>query len=117
METQLERRKFIGTAAAALFAGVAIQIFGCSTDDGYGNGPGGAGGKTGVVGANHGHSAVITGAQLEAGGAVTLNIAGSAGHNHTVPLTSEQVTAIRAGTMVSQLSSETGAHSHLVTFN
>ena len=27
------RRTFIGAAAAALFAGIAIQITGCSTDD------------------------------------------------------------------------------------
>jgi hypothetical protein len=37
-----------------------------------------------TISANHGHSAVITGAQLTAGGAVELNIRGTATHAHTV---------------------------------
>lgn len=116
------RRAFIGAAAAALFAGVAIQITGCSTEDK--EDPGSAGANTGVVFGNHPtpHKAVITKAQLDAGGGVTLDIQGSSDHGHSVTLNAEQVAAIKAGAhaMTSSTtytpSGGTG-HAHEVMFN
>jgi len=64
----------------------------------------------------HSHSAVITGAQLTAGGALSLGITGS-GHVHTVELTADDMTAIAAGQTVAKGSSSTQAHTHTVTFN
>jgi hypothetical protein len=65
----------------------------------------------------HGHSAVITGAQLTAGGALSLDIRGTATHTHTVELSGADLTAIAANTKVSMESSTDSAHSHTVTFN
>jgi hypothetical protein len=112
--TDLGRRKFLGAAAAAILAGAMVQITGCSTEE---EGPTD---KTGVVVGNHGHSAKVTRVQLDAGGGVTLDIQGSAGHNHTLALTAAQVQAIAAGTHImldSSSATQPSEHSHNVMFN
>ncbi|GEM_PF-1655260 len=114
------RREFLGTAAAALFAGVLFQITGCTTDDKASNTPPPAGSVSGSIAENHAdtpHQAFITKAQLDAGGAVTLNIQGAAPHNHQVSLTADQMVSIKAGTMVMVTSSTAESHSHVVMFN
>lgn len=116
------RRLFIGAAAAALFAGVAIQITGCSTDDK--EEPAASGDKTGIVLGNHPapHKAVITKAQFDAGGGVTLDIQGASDHTHTVVFTAEQVATIKSGQHAMTSSTTftppggTG-HAHEVMFN
>lgn len=111
------RRTFLGTAAAALFAGALIQITGCSTDDKEDAAP--AGNLNGSISDNHPspHKAVITKAQIDAGGAVTLDIKGAAGHTHTVTFTADQVADIKSGAMAMALSTSTEAHQHTVMFN
>jgi hypothetical protein len=71
----------------------------------------------GSISANHGHTATITRAQLTAGGALGLNIQGSASHPHSVSLSQAEVGQIAAGMRVSKESSADSAHSHTVTFN
>lgn len=71
----------------------------------------------GVVGTNHGHSAVVTSAQLTAAGALALGIQGSADHPHTVQLTAADVASIAASNRVSKTSSSDAGHDHIVTFN
>jgi hypothetical protein len=66
---------------------------------------------------NHGHSAVITGAQLTASGTLALNIQGVATHEHTVDLTASDVNAIAGYQRVSKTSSTRDGHAHTVTFN
>jgi hypothetical protein len=72
--------------------------------------------------------ATVTSAVLQAGGAVTLSIRGTADHDHTVQLAQDQVRLIAGGSRVSTASSDgggssdgyggtTGSHSHTVTFN
>lgn len=118
--TPMTRRAFLGAAAAALLAGAVVRLTGCSYDSAYGGG-GGSGdpvdGKQGSISANHGHKAVITQAELDDGGALTLHIAGSAGHDHIVDLSGDEVTAIRSGTVVAKPSTTTNGHAHTVTFN
>jgi hypothetical protein len=70
-----------------------------------------------VVSANHGHTAVVTGAQLTAGNALALDITGSANHAHRIELSSSEVSAIASGQRVSKLSTTDLAHDHTVTFN
>jgi aspartate 1-decarboxylase len=69
------------------------------------------------VSANHGHRAVITGAQLMANGMLSLDITGTADHPHTVELSASDLTQIQNGQRVSKTSSTNVAHSHNVTFN
>ena len=112
----MDRRTFLKTAGAvATWAGIAVVLHGCSDDDGPA-GPAGQGDVAGAISANHGHSVVITAAQITAAGAVTLTLTGGA-HTHTVALTAPQVGDIGAGTQVSVTSTSDSAHTHQVTFN
>jgi hypothetical protein len=117
----LSRRRFTARAALALLGGASISLSGCgggssptSADPTPNLGPGD---KAASVGTNHGHTAVITAAQLAASGALTLQIRGSSDHPHTVALSAADVAAIAAGTRVSRVSSNDDAHTHSVTFN
>jgi hypothetical protein len=117
----LGRREFLGAAAAALFAGVVIQITGCSSDDNPASSQGGNGDVTGFISENHPspHKAVITKAMVDAGGAIDLDITGSAGHSHTVSLTADQMALIKSKLHVMLDSSAGGSdsHKHMVMFN
>lgn len=73
--------------------------------------------KNGSISSNHGHVARVTGAQLTAGGSLSLDITGSAGHPHTVELSAAEVMAIAGNERVSKTSSTDASHSHVVTFN
>ncbi len=122
----IDRRTFTQAWVAALLGGATITI-----TEGCGDGPTGpyggnptpqptptqGGDEVGVISGNHGHSAVITSAELTAGAALVLNIEGSAGHNHQVALSADEVMAIRDGQTVTKPSSETQSHQHNVTFN
>ena len=73
--------------------------------------------KTGVFLANHRHQAVITSAQLTAGGRLRLDIRGEANHPHILDLTASEMAAIGRGEEVGKLSTEEKGHTHYVTFN
>jgi hypothetical protein len=118
----LDRREFTLAAAMAVLSGVAVTIWGCGGGSSYSSSPvapttPAAGDKTGSVSDNHGHSAVITSAQLTAGGAINLDIRGSADHTHAVALAASDMSAIASGQRVSKPSTSEPGHSHTVTFN
>jgi hypothetical protein len=124
-ETFLGRREFSAAAVMALLSGVAISISGCGDDSptspstmpGTGGNPGGTSDKTGAISGNHGHSAVVTNVQLTSGGAVRLDIRGTADHPHTLDLSAAEVGAIAATQRVEKESSNDAGHRHTVTFN
>ncbi|MDB5048017.1 MAG: hypothetical protein JWO30_1088 [Fibrobacteres bacterium] len=115
------RREFIGAAAAALFAGVVIQITGCGTDSSDETQATQDGSATGTISNNHPtpHKAVITKARVDAGGALDLDIQGAADHTHTVSLSADDMINIKAKIMVMMFSSDGGTdpHNHMVMFN
>jgi hypothetical protein len=123
----LGRREFTVASAMAVLSGVAITVTGCGGSSSSGGNPMNpstpaptptpSGDKVGTVGSNHGHSAVITAAELTAGGAVSLDIQGSSAHPHTVELTAAEVMSIAANNRVAKESSVDASHSHTVTFN
>lgn len=115
-----ERRAFT-QSILALLAGVTITVAGCNDNDSP-TSPSSGADVSGSVSANHGHAAVITGAQLTASNAVVLNIRSAATHPHTVELSAQEVGQIAARQRVSKTSStddspDAGRHSHIVTFN
>lgn len=120
-EKILGRREFTLAAAIAALSGVAITISACGGGGGGSpsspSSPSAPGDKTGVVGSNHGHTAVITGAQLSAAGALTLDIRGSSDHPHRVSFTAADMAAIAANQRVSKESTNDDGHTHSVTFN
>lgn len=118
----LDRREFTSTAILALLSGVTITVIGCGDSDTPSSPSPASGNRAGSVTANHGHVAVLTGAQINAGNSVTLDIRGSADHPHTVVVTMAEVGQIAAGQRVSKASSTepsptAGTHNHTVTFN
>ena len=101
-----------------MLSGVAITISGCGGDTGNPMTPTSVGGgASGVVGANHGHSASVTSAQLMSAGEVSLDITGTADHPHTVVLTPAELQQISDGARVSKTSTINAGHAHTVTFN
>lgn len=128
---QLKRRQFTREASLAFLAGVTVVVADCGGGGGGGGGDDGygppttstppttapAGSRSGQISANHGHQAVITSAELQAGGAVRIDIAYVAGHSHIVDLPAQAVQEIRDGKPVSKESTMTDAHSHTVVFN
>ena len=127
---ELKRRQFTQEASLAFLAGVAVVITDCGGGSGGGSSYSTTGStppttqaaastddKVGSISANHGHTAVITSAQLLAGGAVSLNIQGSAGHNHVVDLVAQAIQDIKANMKVGKESTSTQGHTHMVTFN
>jgi hypothetical protein len=128
LETVIDRRQFTLASAMAILSGVAITI---TSACGGGSSssptspstptptptPAPSGDKVGTISDNHGHSAVITGAQLTAGGALLLDIQGSSSHTHTVQLSAAEITSIAGSQRVSKSSSTSQGHDHTVTFN
>ena len=114
----LSRRQFSRESVLAMLAGVTITITGCGDDDDDNpTGPSGGSDVNGTISANHGHVATVRGADITAGGAVSLNIMGQADHPHTVALTAAQVVQIGNRQQVVVTSTTDNAHQHTVTFN
>ena len=123
---KLTRRDFTLSSALTLLGGVAITITGCGDSGGTGTPTAPAptpttatpsSDVTGTVGSNHGHTAVITAAELTSDSTLMLDIIGTASHPHTVELTPTDLNQIGAGTRVTKTSSIEDAHDHRVTFN
>ncbi len=136
----MTRREFTAASITALFVGMVVTMTACKSA-GSGNaavGPTPAppapspqtGDAAGVISANHGHTAVVTRAQLQAGGGVSLSIRGEADHDHSLDMTADQVHQVAAGSKISSTSTvgttqesdgyggySTYSHSHVVTFN
>ena len=126
-ERLLDRREFTAEAALAALAGVVITVSGCGGGGGGYSSPsspstpspagGNSSDKSGTISSNHGHLAVVTGAQLIVGGAVQLDIRGSADHTHVVTLAADAIQAIQAGRPAVTDSTSSTGHVHSVTFN
>ena len=123
-EEPIDRREFTSAAILALLSGVTVTVMGCSSSS-SGSSPSAPtptpGSRVGSIADNHGHTAIITSAQLNSTG-VTLNIAGTADHPHTVAVTMAELGQMSAGQTVTKLSSTdssatAGIHSHQVVFS
>ena len=116
LDPMLDRREFTLAALLAMLSGVSITISGCGGSSSPSDPAGQSSDKMGQISANHGHTAVITSAQLTAGGALVVTLLGG-GHSHTVDLSAMEVVQIRDGQRVAKASSSTDGHTHTVTFN
>ncbi|HZO09335.1 MAG TPA: hypothetical protein VFC77_08150 [Myxococcota bacterium] len=127
MQQTVDRREFTVAAVLAALSGVVITISSCGGSDSPTSNPTPnpnptptpppSGDKSGSISGNHGHTAVITAAQLTAGGAISLDIMGTATHTHTVSVSAAEVTQISQGTQVAKTSTSNDGHAHTVTFN
>lgn len=118
-----ESRSLSRREVLVLLGGASVVLTAAACGGGGGssptspNPPVAAGDEVGAISGNHGHSAVVTSGQLQAGGALTLNIQGSATHPHSVALSGDEVASVRNGSRVSKESSNDDGHTHTVTFN
>ncbi len=117
------RREFTLEAALALLAGCVITISDACGDSKSTTTPTPAPPTdiTGTVSANHGHTAVVTAAQITAANAVALSIQGTAAHNHTLSLSQADLQTLKNRQPISRDSSSDvsatfGLHLHTVTF-
>jgi hypothetical protein len=111
----LDRRLFV---SLGVLGGVSVLVSSCGGDD-QPSGPDPPGDEVGTISLNHGHQAVVTAAQLNAGAALKLEIQGSSIHGHPLELSADEVARIRRGEVVSVLSAAgwEDKHDHRVTFN
>jgi hypothetical protein len=117
MSQTLDRREFTVASALALLSGIAVTVSGCGGSGSPAAPTTADGSRTGAISANHGHTAMVTAAQIGAAGALTLDIRGTSDHPHTVVLSAADLAAMGAGQRVSRVSSNDDAHTHTVTFN
>jgi hypothetical protein len=125
--SRIDRREFTQYASLAFLSGVAVTLSDCG--GGYSSPtapsapmpsatpPPASGDDVGQISNNHGHEARVTAAELMAGGALSLDIRGTATHTHTVALSAQDVQDVREQKTVAMESTSTGGHSHRVTFN
>lgn len=121
-EIRLDRREFSLAAALAVLSGVSITVSACGGGSSSPTTPTptptpSSGDKLGQISANHGHVAVITGAQLTSPTDINLDISGTAGHPHHVPLSAAEIGQIAGNTRVTKTSTTDSGHNHDVTFN
>ena len=122
-QDRIDRREFTLQAAMAILAGCTITVAeGCgSSSSSMPPSPtpapiGAPTDLTGSISANHGHTAVITGAEITAGSAIALDIQGSATHTHTVQISQADLTSLKNRQAVSRDSTNNSGHMHTVTF-
>lgn len=114
----MNRRKFTVETAMLLLGGATIAISGCgggATTSPTASTPPLAD-AAGTISSNHGHAAVVTAAQLGAGGSLDLDIRGTSSHTHVVSLNAADIANVRSGAQV-QKESSASPHVHMVTFN
>ena len=118
LRQSLTRREFTLEAALAILAGCVITVSDSACGSSTSPTPTAAPpvDVNGVVAANHGHIAVITGAQITTGSAVSLDIRGTATHTHTVTVSQADLTALKIKQTVTSTSTTDSSHSHAVTF-
>jgi hypothetical protein len=117
-EMSVTRREFTLEAALAILAGCVITIsdIACGSSSTTPTPVTPPADVTGVISANHNHVAVITGAQITAGNAISLDIHGTATHTHTLSISQADLTSLRNKQAITTTSSSDNSHSHTVTF-
>ncbi len=74
-----------------------------------------ANGTVSSIGSNHGHTLVVSKADVDAEVEKTYGIQGGATHAHDVTITAAMFTMLKANNSVTATSSEGSSHSHSVT--
>jgi hypothetical protein len=111
----MTRKQFLRTVLGAGIgvAGVAT-LAACGGDDG---GPADAPAGTcttpsATIGANHGHTMMVTKAEVTAATAKTYDITGTGGHTHTVMVSAANFASLAVGGTVTITSSSANSHTH-----
>lgn len=122
----MKRKTFLKkTAGALLLAIPAYSLMDCSSSDDGPNpnpnpNPNPSGnclqnGTNSSIGANHGHTLLVSVADINAGTQKTYNIQGSANHQHDITLTTADFNTLSTNTSISKTSTAGDGHTHSVT--
>ncbi|WP_273566657.1 hypothetical protein [Maribacter halichondriae] len=124
----MNRKTFIKKTAGAMLVALPVASFiACSSsDDGtatpmlpeedpQAEADCGANGTNSSIGGNHGHTLVVSKADVAAGAEKTYSIQGSSGHDHTVTLTAANFTTLMNNSAISVVSSNDDSHTHSIS--
>jgi len=114
----LDRKEFLtGIAGVTL----TLVIHACGGDDSEGNPTGGGAscndGIDAVISSNHGHELRIPAADFDGGESKTYSIQGTSSHNHSITLTAQDFTDLKAGTKITKDSTNDSGHAHSMQIN
>ena len=112
----IDRREFTLQAAMAILAGCTITVADACGSKMPNEPTPVQNDVTGNISANHGHTAVITGAMITAGSAISLDIRGTATHPHTVEISQSDLQSLKSRQTVTRDSTNNSGHMHTVTF-
>src|SRR5262245_10112094 len=111
------RREFTAEALLALLMGCVITVSQACDDDNPTTPSQPPTDINGVVSANHGHTASVTGVQIAGGAAVpNINIQGTATHPHLISLSQAEIQTLFNRQPVTVTSTTDAMHNHTVSF-
>jgi hypothetical protein len=115
----LDRKEFLSGIAGVT---VALVVQACGGDDSEGNPTGGGNancndGVDAVISSNHGHTLSIPAADFDAGESKTYSIQGTSAHNHSVTLSAQDFTDLKAGKKIAKDSTSDSGHTHSLQIN
>jgi hypothetical protein len=114
----ITRKEFLTLSLGVTGAAMGGLLAGCGDDEENGDPVGECltnGAHASAISGNHGHSLTITKEDIAAGAEKSYDIAGSAGHSHTVVLTASHFAQLATDTSSTVTTSETNGHTHSVT--
>jgi len=122
---KMDRKTFLKkTAQAALIGIPAVSILACSNDDTANGDPNldpdqadclANGANASAISNNHGHTLIVSRADIDAGTEKSYAIQGSSGHNHTITLSAANFTELITAKSIVVESSRDNSHRHDVT--
>ena len=74
-------------------------------------------GTVGSVSANHGHSVVVTKADVQAGIEKQYNIQGSADHPHTITVSASNFSTLQTNQQIQVTSTSGSGHTHSISIS
>lgn len=124
----MDRKTFLKKTAGALLISIpAYGVISCSTSDDGNNNPNPPNNNTGnclqngatasSISGNHGHSLIVSKADVEAGVEKTYSIQGSANHPHQITVTAAQFNTLKSNNQIFLNSTVNSDHTHTVTIS
>lgn len=121
----MDRKTFIKKTTGALLVSLpVISLIGCSSDDTANGDPNidpdqadclVNGANATSISSNHGHTLVVSKADIDAGAQKSYAIQGSSGHNHNITLTAANFNTLKTAKSINVESSRDSSHRHDVT--